>query len=425
MGKLKKFWHSLGPGIVIGAADDDVSGITIYALAGAKFGLTMLWTALATLPFIIVIQRMCGRIGLISGRGLASNMRKHYPKWILFLVTISILIASIVNIGADISGMAAAIQLIAPVPPMLMSAVLSFVIIILLILFSYRQITHYLKWVAVVMLSYVVAAFLVDEPWRQIFFRLFVPGWSNTKEYLAMLVAVFGTTISPYLFFWQAAEKVEEKNISEQGGDTMMPAVQPGKNVPQRVVRSEVGMMYKDIYFGMIFSNILTFFIIILASATLNKNGFTNVTSLSEIASILKPLAGPFTNWLFLIGIIASGILAIPVLAGSAAYAMAEAFNWREGFENNFGKAKQFYIIIIVATLLGLLIPVFHLDAINMLYYTGVVFGMVSPIAIAMVIHMANNPKIMGRYTSRLSSNIIAYILLMIMTASIAAMFFL
>lgn len=419
MGKLRKFWRGLGPGLVVGAADDDVSGITIYALAGAKFGLAMLWTVLATLPFMIVIQRMCGRIGLISGKGLAANMKKHYPKWILFVVTIAILIANIVNIGADISGMAAAIHLISPVPPMLMSAFLSFIIIFLLIFLSYRQIAHYLKWVALVMLAYVVAAFLVTEPWRLITYRLFVPDWSNSKAYLAMLIAVFGTTISPYLFFWQAAEKVEERTVTKEGGDDMLPSVVPSKNAPKYIIRNEVGAMYKDIYYGMIFSNILTFFIIILASATLHAHGFTHVTSISEIASILKPLAGNYANLLFLVGIVASGVLAIPVLAGSAAYALAETFNWREGFENHFGKAKQFYIVIIVATLLGLLIPVFHLDAINILYYTGVIFGAISPIIIGVVIHMANNPKIMGQYTSRHWSNVIAYGLLIIMTLSI------
>jgi len=419
MGKLKQFWRGLGPGLVVGAADDDVSGITIYALAGAKFGLAMLWTALATLPFMIVIQRMCGRIGLISGRGLAANMRKYYPGWLLFIVTISILVASIVNIGADISGMAAAIQLIAPVPPLLISAFFSFIIIFLLIFLSYRQIAHYLKWVALVMLSYVVAAFLVNEPWRQIVFRTFVPQWSNSKEYLAMLIAVAGTTISPYLFFWQAAEEIEEKTITKEGGDAMMPSVMPGKKVSKYIIRNEITAMYKDIAWGMVFSNILTFFIIILASATLNAHGYTNVSTIQEIASILRPLAGPYANLLFLVGIVASGILAIPVLAGSAAYALAEAFHWRQGFENKFGRAKQFYVIIIISTLLGLLIPILHLDTINILFYTGVIFGAISPILIAVVIHMANNPKVMGIYTSRWWTNAIAYGLLIIMTASV------
>jgi NRAMP (natural resistance-associated macrophage protein)-like metal ion transporter len=425
MGKIRNFWRTMGPGLVVGAADDDVSGITIYALAGAKFGLTMLWTALATLPFMIVIQRMCGRIGLISGRGLAANMRRFYPRWLLGIVIISILVANIVNIGADISGMAAAIELIAPVPPMITSALFSFIIIVLLIFLSYRQIAHYLKWVALVMLSYVVAAFLINEPWQEIFANLLIPHWSNNREYLMMLIAIAGTTISPYLFFWQAAEEVEEREVTKEGGDAMIPTVRPGKNVAKYVIRNEIGSMYKDVYFGMIFSNILTFFIIILASATLNAHGFTNVTSINEIASILRPLAGPYANLLFLIGIVASGVLAIPVLAGSAAYALAEAFNWKHGFEKNFGKAKQFYIVIIIATLLGLLIPVLHLDAINILYYTGIIFGAVSPILIGVVIHMANNPKVMGVYTSRWWSSLIAYILLIIMTACIVAIIFL
>ena len=422
MASLKSFWKSLGPGLITGAADDDPSGIATYSIAGAKFGLATLWTVVVTLPFMVVIQRMSGRIGLVSGKGLAGNMKKHYPAWILFIITAMILLANIVNIGADISAMAASIELLVPIPAILLCALISGTVILLLIFLSYRQIAHYLKWIAIVLFSYIFAALLVHQPWHEIAYRAVVPPWRWDRQYIELIVAIFGTTISPYLFFWQASEAVEEKRVKQ--GTDMIPDVQPAQKRPRFIIRNEVGLMYKDVYYGMIFSNLITFFIILLASSTLNAHGFHSVGSVGEIAQLLRPLAGPYANALFLIGILASGILAIPVLAGSAAYAIAEMFGWKDGFENNFGKAKQFYIVIILATLLGLAIPALSLDPVNILYYTAVIFGAISPIIIAMVIHMANNPDIMGKNTSRLSSNILAYILLIVMTISVLALFF-
>jgi NRAMP (natural resistance-associated macrophage protein)-like metal ion transporter len=425
MGKLKMFWKSLGPGLITGAADDDPSGIATYSIAGAKFGLATLWTVIVTLPFMIVIQRMCGRIGMISGRGLAGNMKKHYPTWILVIITSVILIANIINIGADISAMAASIDLLVPLSPLLLCAIISGTIILLLIVMTYRQIAHYLKWIAIVLFAYVFAAFLVGQPWKEVLYRAVVPPWRWDKEYISLIVAIFGTTISPYLFFWQASEEVEEERIRQDlAPGTMMPDIKP-KNRAKHRIRNEIGAMYKDVYYGMIFSNLITFFIIILSSSTLFTHGYRNVSDIGQIAQLLRPIAGQYADLLFLVGIVAAGTLAIPVLAGSAAYALAEVFGWHDGFENHFGKAKQFYIVIILATLLGLAIPALHIDPVNILYYTAVVFGIISPILIALIIHMANNPKIMGTYTSRLSSNILAYTLLIIMSASVVAMFFL
>jgi NRAMP (natural resistance-associated macrophage protein)-like metal ion transporter len=422
MGRLKSFWKSLGPGLITGAADDDPSGIATYSIAGAKFGLATLWTVVVTLPFMIVIQRMAGRIGLVSGKGLAGNMKKHYPAWVLFIITFLILIANIINIGADISAMAASIELLVPLPAILLCALISATIILLLIFLSYRQIAHYLKWIAIVLFSYILAALLVHQPWHEIAYRAIVPPWRWDKEYITIIVAIFGTTISPYLFFWQASEAVEEKRIFQ--GTDVIPDIKPSGPKPRFIIRNEVGIMYKDIYFGMVFSNLITFFILLLSAATLHAHGFYTVNSINKIAQLLRPLAGPYADVLFLVGIMASGILAIPVLAGSAAYAIAEMFGWKDGFENNFGKAKQFYIVIILATLLGLAIPALHLDPVNILYYTAVIFGAISPFLIALIIHMANNPKIMGPHTSRLSSNILAYILLIVMTVSVIALFF-
>ncbi len=422
--KANKLWKSLGPGLITGASDDDPSGITVYSIAGAKFGLAALWTVIATLPFMIVIERMAGRIGLISGKGLAGNMKKHYPGWLLVILTFMIVGATIVNIGADISGMAAAFNLLIPFPPIILSAIISIVIILLLIFLSYRHIAKYLKWIAIVLFSYMLAAFLVDEPWKEILFRTFVPKIIWSREYLSMIVAIFGTTISPYLFFWQASEVVEEERMRHglDGSASMIPDTKPHKKHTASVIKNEISYMYHDLNYGMIFSNLITFFIIALSAATLNANHYTDVATIEQIAQILRPLAGPYANILFLVGIAASGILAIPVLAGSAAYAVAELFGWRDGFENNFSSAKGFYFILILSTLLGLLIPAFNLQPVKILFYTAVIFGTISPFLILMVIHMANNPKIMGKFTSRHYSNVIAYILFIVMSASVILM---
>ncbi|MEK7217565.1 MAG: divalent metal cation transporter [Patescibacteria group bacterium] len=254
----------------------------------------------------------------------------------------------------------------------------------------------------------------------------FIPKINFNKDTLYLLVAVLGTTISPYLFFWQASEAVEEEQLHHHDQiHGMIPNTKPSVRHSPGRMRNEIGTMYTDVRVGMIFSNIITFFVMILAASTLFSHGFSEVSTIEEMAVILQPLAGHYTNFLFLIGIVASGILAIPVLAGSAAYAIAETIGWRVGLDYTFGKARQFYVVLILATLLGIAIPALGLQPVNILYYTGIIFGLVSPFIIALVIHMANNPKIMGKYTNRLLSNTIAYILFLIMTSSIIAMFWL
>lgn len=419
-GGARNFWRRLGPGLITGAADDDPSGIVTYSIAGAKFGLATLWLTLATLPFMVTIQRMAGRIGLISGKGLAGNMKKYYPRPLLILIALIIVIANIINIGADISAMAAAFNLIAPTfSPILFAIIASTSIIIALIFLSYRRLAHYLKWLAIAMLSYIVAVFFVDLDWLSIVRQFLIPKIIWSKDYLLILAAFWGTTISPYLFFWQASEAVEEERMHTHphpDAATMIPDIQPhGPHPSVRVIKNEIGSMYTDVRFGMFFSNLITFFIIILTASTLFKTGIHDIETVEQVASVLKPLAGPYANILFLIGILVSGVLAIPVLAGSAAYALAELFGWKYGFDNKFGKAKQFYLVIILSTVLGILIPVFKLHPVNILFYTAVIYGMISPILILLLIHMANNPKIMGKYTSRLHSNIIAYILFILM----------
>lgn len=409
--KLKSFWKSLGPGLITGASDDEPSSIVVYSLAGAKFGLAALWTALATLPFMVVLQRMAGRIGLISGRGLAGNMKKHYPAWMLSAITALIVSINTINIGADISGMASVVNSIFPVHSLFLAGAISVIIIAVTVIFPYRLLIHYLKWIAMVLFSFVIAAFFIRLDWKEILYRTAVPKIIWSREYLTMIIALFGTTISPYLFFWQALEEAEEEKKPENGPH------RHGRHRSQPAIRNEIGFMYRDIYAGMIFSNLITFFIIILGAFTFFKNGITDIGSMNEIASLLKPIAGPYANILFVIGIVASGTLAIPVLAGSAAYALAELFGWNKGFDDGFHKAKQFHLIIAAATVIGLLITFLGLHPVSILYYTAIIFGLASPFFIFLVIHMANNPKVMGAYTSRRHSNIIAYVLFVLMSA--------
>src|SRR3989344_6164082 len=427
MGRLKNFWRRLGPGLITGAADDDPSGIVTYSIAGAKFGLATLWMVLVTLPFMVIIQRMAGRIGLVSGKGLAGNMKKHYPKAFLVVIALIVVIANIINIGADISAMAAAFNLIAPsFSPILFAALVSAGIITALIFFSYRRLAHYLKWLAVAMLSYIVAVFFVEQNWLDIIKQFFVPQIVWSKDYLLIIAAFWGTTISPYLFFWQASEAVEEEKMHTHphpDAASMIHGTQPhGPHRSPRIIKNEITSMYTDVRFGMFFSNLITFFIIILTASTLFRTGVHDINTVEQVASALKPLAGQYANILFLIGILVSGTLAIPVLAGSAAYALTELFGWEFGFDNKFGKAKQFYMIIIIATVLGIMIPVLKLHPVDILFYTAVIYGMISPLLILFLIHMANNPKVMGKYPSRMHSNIIAYILFILMTAGTVLM---
>jgi Mn2+/Fe2+ NRAMP family transporter len=281
------------------------------------------------------------------------------------------------------------------------------------------------------MFSYIFAAFFVELDWLQILHRAFIPKIIPSRDYLLIIVAVFGTTISPYLFFWQASGAVEEeilhnktRNHSVRG--TMVPAVGPHiKHRSPYIIKNEITSMYRDVRYGMSFSNLITFFIIALCAFTLFKAGHFELNTVEDVASTLKPMAGPYSNFLFLLGILASGALAIPVLAGSAAYALAEMFGWRWGFSNTFHRAKEFYLVIIIATLLGIAIPVFNLHPVKILFLTAIIYGLISPLLILLLIHMANNPKIMGQYTSRLHSNIIAYLLFLIMTGSIILTFIL
>ena len=408
--KLKRLWKSMGPGLITGASDDEPSGIATYTIAGAKFGLASLWMALFTLPLMIAIQEMSARIGRVSNQGLAGNMKKHYPKWLLFSIAFLIVTVNTINIGADMSGMAQSVALILPFPEKITAIIMTVVILLLTVLLPYQKIFNIFKWLALSLFVYVLAIFTVHENWPEILKNLVVPKILFTKEFFIMMTAFFGTTIAPYLFFWQANQEVEEKIIHQ---------CKPGRVCHLKpVTPEELSDLRVDTRVGMTFSNLITFCIIILTSSTLFKAGLHNVETLKDAAEALKPIAGEYSYLLFTIGIISSGFLAIPILAGSAAYVIAETFGWSQGLNKTFTKAKEFYGVIIASTLIGLIIPLLGFHPVKALFYTAILYGLISPIVIAMIIHMANNPNIMGQHVNSRSMNLIGRFTLIIMTAT-------
>ncbi len=416
MNKVRKFWKSLGPGLIAGASDDDPSGIATYSIAGARYGLSVLWMTLFSLPLMVAIQEMSARIGRVTNKGLAGNMRKHYPKWVLISMSFLIIAVNTINIGADMSGMAQSVALVMPFSEKLSAIVMTFIILITISFLSYRRLFMVFKWLSLTLFAYVIAIFFVHVEWAETIRSLFVPQIIFTKDFFLMMVAFFGTTISPYMFFWQADQEVEERAIEQ---------CKPGKICRLKPASEEELEKVKiDTRIGMTFSNIITFFIISLTSATLFRAGINNIETLGDAALALKPLAGNYSYLLFTLGIISSGFLAIPVLAGSAAYVLTEVFDWPRGLDMKFSKARGFYGIIIASTLIGLLMPLLGIHPVMALFYTALLFGFVSPIIVLLIIHMANNKKMMGEHTNTKTSNAWGHITLAVATfASLATLF--
>ncbi|MFA6297098.1 MAG: Nramp family divalent metal transporter [Candidatus Paceibacterota bacterium] len=381
------YWEKLGPGLTTGAADDDPSGIATYSQTGAKYGLSFLWLAILTYPLMAVVQEMCARIGIVTGRGLAATIRHNYPKWILYFLTAFLFAANTFNIGADLGAMAAAIQLLIPQFPF-WSLVIGFTLLSLYfqIFTSYRTYAKYLKWLALVLFSYVITAFGLRLNWGEIFYHTFIPQFSLNKESLLLVAAVLGTTISPYLFFWQPAQEIEEKIL--HGENTV--------HKRRKVATNEIKNMRVDVWSGMFVSNIVMFFIIIVCSFTLFSNGITNINTASEAALALRPLAGDGAYLLFALGIIGSGLLSIPILAGSASYAISETFNWRLGLYHKFKQAWAFYGVIIASMIVGLLLNFIGLDPIKALIYSAVGNCIVAPFALFFIVIISSSKKIMG-----------------------------
>ncbi|MBR8456358.1 divalent metal cation transporter [Burkholderia dolosa] len=379
----------LGPGLVTGAADDDPSGIGTYSQAGAQFGFQLLWVLMLTYPLMTAIQLVSARIGRVTGKGLASNMRKHYPRWLLYATVVLLLAANVINIAADLSAMGAAVNLLLPGPQQLYVVCLGGVSAALQIFVPYERYANLLKWTALVLLAYVAVAFILPIPWAEVGRAVVRPHIALTSAYLTTITAVLGTTISPYLFFWQASQEVEELRAE--------PADQPLRRVP-RQAPAQLRRISFDTWVGMGVSNAIGFFIVLTAAATLHLHHIDVKTS-ADAARALEPLAGHFAYVLFALGIVGTGLLALPVLAGSAAYAAAGTFRWRNSLALQPSVAREFYAVIAFAIVGGVAITFMHFDPIRALYWSAVINGVTAaPIMIVMML-MARNRRIMGEFT--------------------------
>lgn len=404
--RIKK---SVGPGVITGIADDDPSGIATYAQTGAMFGLSQLWPALFSYPFMVAIQEMCGRIGMVTGTGLAGVIKKHYGRKMLLGAVLVLAITNIINIGADLGAMASAVQLIVPIDFVWALIALTIVTIAAEVLIPYPTYVAVLKYLALTVLAYVFAACALNQDWWVAIRALVTPHIEFTQQYVLNITAMLGTTISPYLFFWQADEEVEEELVQKK-----IRAM--GKGVP-KIASSDLTRMRDDTLIGMFVSNLITFFIIVTAAGTLGASGITSITSAAQVADSLRPFAGDFATLLFTLGIVGTGLLAVPVLAGSAAYAISEMFGWTEGLGKTFSQAKAFYGVIIASTLIGLLVNVTSIPPITMLYYAAILNGLLAPVLMVIIIMIGNNKKILGDKVNGALGNILGITITVVMSA--------
>jgi len=386
--RVQQFLTDLGPGLITGAADDDPSGISTYSVAGASFGYATLWTALVTFPLMAAIQLMCARLGMVTGEGLASVIRKRYPRWVLWLACGLVIVANIFNIGADLGGMADVVHMTTGTRAYYWTPCFALLIVSLLFWTSYRRMAQIFKWLTLVLFAYVITAFLVHPDWRAVLRATFIPHLEWNKDYIAVLVGLLGTTISPYLFFWQAAEEVEEDR--ERGKVTL--AQRKGASL------AELRVATRDVVTGMLLSNFVMFFLILTTGATLHLHGTKNIETAKQAAEALRPLAGPAAYWLFALGIIGTGMLAVPVLAGSCAYAVAEAAKWRKASLNLQPRlARKFYGVIGIAIVVGLALDFAGFNAVKMLFWSAVLNGVLAPPLLVMVVLLTSDRKVMGR----------------------------
>lgn len=391
--KAREYWHTLGPGLTTGAADDDPSGIATYSQTGAGYGFQLLWLAPLTFPLMAVVQEMCARIGLVTGRGLAANIRQFYPKWVLYTCTILLFAANTLNIGADLGAMAQGAQLLRP-GLNFEFLVLGFAVLSLglQIFTSYESYAKYLKWLALVLVAYIFSAVSVNLNYGELLKNTVIPSVTFSKEQIFLVCAILGTTISPYLFFWQTAIEVEERIL---GGKTTLKLRQ------EEISKKEVKNMRIDVWSGMFLSNLVMFFIIAACSATLfTAGGGITIASAAQAADALRPFAGDKAYLLFALGIIGTGMLAVPVLAGSASYALSESFGWRFGLYRKLKEANAFYGVIILSTLIGLSINFLNLDPIKVLIYSAVGNGLIAPVVLVLIVLLSSNKKVMGEWVN-------------------------
>ncbi|HXX83865.1 MAG TPA: divalent metal cation transporter [Casimicrobiaceae bacterium] len=410
---VRDWARQLGPGLITGAADDDPSGIATYSQAGAQFGLLTLWTIVFTYPLMVGIQLVSARIGRVTGHGLASNIGRNFPRGVLYGIVVLLVVANTINIAADIAAMGDALQLVVGGPSQVYVVVFGTVCLLLQVFLTYQRYVRYLKWLTLALLSYVALVLTIEIPWREVVARSLTPHFAFTTEYLTVVVAVFGTTISPYLFFWQASQEVEELNADPAAG--ALAHAPAGADEHLRRIKI-------DTYIGMAFSNIIAFCIILGTAATLHAAGVTDIQTSAQAAEALRPLAGHFAFLLFSLGIIGTGLLAVPVLAGSAAYAVAETFEWKRGLDLKLLEAREFYTIIALATLGGVALDFSPIDPIKALFWSAVINGVIAvPIMVVMML-LADDPKVMGRFIVTRRLKALGWLATGTMAAAVAGM---
>lgn len=403
----------LGPGLVTGASDDDLSGIGTYSQAGAQLGFGIGWTMLITLPLMVAIQEISARIGRTTGHGIAGNLRRHSPNWLLYAIVALLFVANTINIGADLSAMGDAIKLLIGGPSTLYAILFGTICVVAMVFIDYVRYVTILKWMTLVLFAYVASLLAIEVPWREALVGVFVPRVTWGAAFFTTLVAIFGTTISPYLFFWQASQEVDEERAQ---GKTTVAKRKGATEVELRVART-------DVLVGMFFSNLVMYFIILTTAATLHAHGSTDIQTAQQAALALRPLAGQWAYLLFTLGIIGTGMLAVPVLAGSAAYAIAEAEKWRGNLESRPNIGKRFYAVVAISMLLGLGLDFVGFNAVKMLFYSAVLNGVLAPPLIVLVTLLTSNPKVMSTRVSSPLLRILGWGTAVIMTIAAIGMF--
>jgi NRAMP (natural resistance-associated macrophage protein)-like metal ion transporter len=409
----KRLLIVLGPGLITGASDDDPSGIGTYTQAGASFGFATLWTAPVTLPMMAVVQFICAKIGMVSGMGLSAVLRKHYARWVVYVAVSLLVIANTINAGTDIGAIAAAINLLVPIPAVALVVPIAIGIVAFQILGSYALISRIFKWLTLTLFAYIAAAFLAKPHWREVLWATVIPTIHFDHLYLMTLVAILGTTISPYLFFWQASQEVEEElsmgrtTLAEREGAT----------------DTEIKIAEIDVDVGMFFASIVFYFVILASAATLHVAGKTTIQTANEAAEALKPLSSGLASILFALGLIGSGFLAVPVLTGSSAYAIGEAFGWKCGLDEKFRGAPRFYVIIVASTFAGMLINFLRIQPVTALFWTAVINGVLAPPLLVMIMLVSNNKEVMGKRVNGKLTNFIGWTTAAVMSAAALGMF--
>ncbi|MBS0030679.1 NRAMP family divalent metal transporter [Chitinophaga sp. 22321] len=404
---IRKVIKILGPGLITGASDDDPSGIATYSQAGAQFGLATLWTALITFPLMAAIQGMCARIGLVTSQGLAATLRQHYPRSFLYVMLFLSFPAITLNIGADIQGMGAVCHMIFPaVSVSVFCIIITFLLIVVIIRYPYQKIAAILKWLCASLLLYIIVPFLVEQHWGLVARNTFIPVIHFDKAFASIIVAILGTTISPYLFYWQATMEAEDR-------------------IHHHIIvvdKKILNSMKVDVNTGMLFSNIVMFFIILATGTVLYPAGIRQIDTVDQAAKALEPLAGKLTYLIFATGVLGTGLLAIPVLTGAQSYMLAETLGWTEGLDKKFSQAKPFYISIIISLLVGLLLQFSGISPLKALLYTAILYGVTAPVLIAVILHIGNNKEIMKTNTNSWFSNLLGILTLIIMTTAAVAL---